>query len=184
MLITITGPACAGKSTFEKELVSNKGWNRITSFTTREPRQGEVDGVDYFFLEEPPPESDVVEQVEYNGKFYGILKSELEKARTKNTVVVVEPNGATKLESYCAENDILVFKIFITQPSAVLVKRFLSRSVPDLAKNPSLIEYYSERLVSLLQEHETWYNPLLYDALLVGQGEDLMEQLKIYEELT
>ncbi len=183
MLITITGPTCAGKSTFEKDLVSSKGWSRITSFTTREPRQGEVDGVDYFFLKEPPPEVDVVEQVEYNGKFYGILKSEVEKARTKNTVVVVEPNGATQLESYCAENDILIFKIFITQPSVVLVERFLSRSIPDLEKDPSLLEYYSKRLVSLLQEHETWYNPLVYDVLLVGQGKELMEQLVVYEEL-
>ncbi len=185
MLITITGPTCSGKSTLERDLVKKHGVNKITSFTTRPMRGGEVDTLDYFFLKELPPFSEVVEQIEYNGNYYGILKSEVEKARGKTTLVVVEPHGAQQVESYCAANDIEIFKVFVDQPIQVLVERFLRRSCGDIAGNLKLSEYYSQRLISLIDEHETWYNPLLYDALLTGDSlVSQLEQYAIFEDET
>jgi guanylate kinase len=178
MLITITGPTCSGKSTLEKEFVSRFNCNKITSFTTRPMRNGEVDTLDYFFLKEPPPFSEVVEQVEYNGNYYGIMKSEVEKARGAVTVVVVEPHGVQQVESYCAANDIKIFKVFVDQALPVLVERFLRRSCGDIASNLKLSDYYAQRLISLIHEHETWYNPLMYDALLTGDS--LVSQLRNY----
>jgi guanylate kinase len=49
ILLTITGPTCAGKTTLQRLLVA-RGMQEIVSFTTRPPREGEVDGKDYWFV--------------------------------------------------------------------------------------------------------------------------------------
>ena len=46
-MIILVGESASGKSSIEKYLVDNYGYNKIISYTTREPREGDVDGVDY-----------------------------------------------------------------------------------------------------------------------------------------
>ena len=52
ILVIISGPSGSGKGTVVKELDPEKGYARSISVTTRKPREGEVDGRDYFFTTE------------------------------------------------------------------------------------------------------------------------------------
>ncbi len=78
LLIVLSGPSGVGKGTVRKELFSNPDTNYeySISMTTRNPREGEVDGVDYFFrskdvFEEMIEEGKLLEYAEYVGNYYG-----------------------------------------------------------------------------------------------------------------
>lgn len=173
MLVTITGPTCSGKSTLETALVEIFDCSKIVSFTTREIRAGEIHGVDYYYMKECPPDEDLVEKIHFNGNFYGILKSEVNKASEGLTIVVVEPNGVEQLDAYCRRNGIPIYKIFISQPNEVLVSRFLNRFRNDPKADAT---YYAHRLLSLVDEAKLWYNdPTLYDAYFTG--DDLVKSV-------
>ena len=62
-LIVISGFSGAGKGTVAKRLVKDYGYSLSVSATTREPREGEVDGVDYYFKSE----ADFKNLIDYNG---------------------------------------------------------------------------------------------------------------------
>ena len=51
-MIVLVGESASGKSSIEKYFVDNYGYKKITSYTTRQPRNGEVDGKDYHFITE------------------------------------------------------------------------------------------------------------------------------------
>lgn len=78
LLIVLSGPSGVGKGTVRKELFSHPGTNYeySISMTTRNPREGEVDGVDYFFrsreeFEQMIDEGKLLEYAEYVGNYYG-----------------------------------------------------------------------------------------------------------------
>ncbi|ARD49247.1 guanylate kinase [Sporosarcina sp. P37] len=78
LLIVLSGPSGVGKGTVRKELFSSPDTNYeySISMTTRNPREGEVDGVDYFFrskevFEEMIGEGKLLEYAEYVGNYYG-----------------------------------------------------------------------------------------------------------------
>ena len=57
-MIVIVGESACGKSSVAKCLVNNYGYKRIVTYTTRKPRDGEVDGFDYFFINQEEFEKD------------------------------------------------------------------------------------------------------------------------------
>lgn len=78
LLIVLSGPSGVGKGTVRKELFKqpNTNYEYSVSMTTREPREGEVDGVDYFFktreqFEQLIEEGKLLEYAEYVGNYYG-----------------------------------------------------------------------------------------------------------------
>lgn len=75
-MIVILGESGSGKSTVESVLSRDFGYRKVVSFTTREKRDGEVDGVDYRFIpkskfEDMICEGKLDEYVNYNGMYYG-----------------------------------------------------------------------------------------------------------------
>ena len=101
-MIVLVGESASGKSSIERNLVNNHGFNKIVTYTTREPRNGEVNGVDYHFID-----YDTFLMLEYAGFFaekasynewhYGIAKKDC----TDDKVVVLTPHGlrqVSKLE--------------------------------------------------------------------------------------
>lgn len=133
LLIVISGPSGAGKGTICKELLKDSNiWESI-SMTTRSPRDGEVPGVNYYYVSKEVFENDIknnqfLEYAEvYNGTYYGTPKKEV-ISRLDNGIDVlleIDIEGAKKVkESYPA-----AICIFIVPPSMKeLKKRLVNRN--------------------------------------------------------
>lgn len=107
LVIVISGPSGSGKSTVINALCKADETLRLSvSATTRKPRPGEVDGVDYHFLSQSEFEARIqqdsfLEWAEYGGNFYGTLTSEITTAREaeKDAILEIEVKGALKLQA-------------------------------------------------------------------------------------
>ena len=128
----ITGPSGVGKGTLIRGLLERvPGLELSVSATTRAPRPGEVDGVDYHFL--TPDEfdarvaaGDFVEHATYSGNRYGTLRSELERplAKGEGVVLEIEVQGARQVRAAIPE----AVAVFIAPPSREALRaRLLSR---------------------------------------------------------
>ncbi|WP_423190137.1 guanylate kinase [Alkalibacterium sp. f15] len=110
-LIVLVGPSGSGKTTLGDEL-SKKGYPKLVTTTTRKPRPGETDGIDYYFKkEEELDPDDFIEQTVYNGNLYGLTKAEVREALIKFPLVHVslDKNGAKALKSVYPEETFVVF---------------------------------------------------------------------------
>ena len=97
-IIILLGESASGKSTIENKLVK-KGYKKIVSYTTREMRKGEEDGVDYHFISNQDFLNKLscgffAENVSYGGWKYGIAIEDCKD----DTIVVVEPCGLRQLK--------------------------------------------------------------------------------------
>lgn len=127
-IITITGPTCSGKSTLEKELAS-RGYGKIISHTTREPRVGEVDGEAYHFVDKEFFEQDTcfIEKITFDGNTYGVHASEITRLQAEgftHIVIVAEPVGVRQIRNWCKTNGIVVQSLFLQQRPEVLYSPF------------------------------------------------------------
>ena len=119
-VFVITGPSGVGKGTLIEQLLERIPELELsTSATTREPRPGEVDGRDYFFLE--PEEfrrrleaGDFLEHASYSGNYYGTLREEVERrlAEGRSVVLEIEVQGARQVRDAMPE----AVLIFIAPP--------------------------------------------------------------------
>jgi guanylate kinase len=128
-ILVITGPSGVGKGTLIKGLLERvPGLELAVSATTRAPRAGEVNGVDYHFLSEADfdrrvAEGEFVEHAEYAGNRYGTLKSELSRP-ARGIVLEVDVQGARQVREELPE----AVLIFIEPPSfADLEQRLAAR---------------------------------------------------------
>lgn len=105
MLIVISGPSGVGKGTiFSRLLASDPSLTFSVSATTRAPRTGETDGVDYFFITEEQYQELVqrdafLEHATVHGHSYGTLKSQIVEKLDKglNVVLDIDPQGARQV---------------------------------------------------------------------------------------
>jgi len=129
-VFVITGPSGVGKGTLIRGLMERVPDLQLSvSATTRAPRPGELDGVDYHFLTREEFERRVragefVEHADYAGRRYGTLRSELsERARAGKAVVLeIEVQGARQVRA-AVPGAVLVF---IAPPSAHALRERLS----------------------------------------------------------
>ncbi|MGL4655126.1 MAG: guanylate kinase [Sarcina sp.] len=127
VLIVISGPSGAGKGTICKALLEkHKEISLSVSATTRNPREGEVDGVNYHFLTKEDfvgriEENDFLEYAQVYGNYYGTPKSNVEKILDSGRDVILEIDiqGALKVKEQSNEG---VF-IFILPPSMEELKQ-------------------------------------------------------------
>lgn len=101
MIIVLVGASGSGKSTLQKVICKNYKMTTIVSCTTRPPRQGEVNGEDYYFIdydkfEQAKKENYFIETAVYNNWHYGLAKNRL----VDNSVVVLTPSGLRRLIKY------------------------------------------------------------------------------------
>ena len=122
LLIIISGPSGVGKGTVRKYFMDDDSL-RLTysiSMTTRKPRQGERDGVDYIFttrekFEEAIAEGELLEWAEFVGNYYGTPLTQVENLREegKNVLLEIEVQGADQVRKKCPD----ALSIFIIPPS-------------------------------------------------------------------
>lgn len=120
-LIVLSGPSGVGKSTVIKELLSKRENIYFSvSFTTRSPRTGEVNGVNYNFVcrdefERMIQANELLECAEYVGNYYGTSMKVIQDHLEQGTDVLldIEVQGAAKVRERCPE----AVLIFIAPPS-------------------------------------------------------------------
>lgn len=120
-LIVVSGPSGVGKGTVLGQYLASR--ERIAysiSATTRNPRPGEQNGVQYFFLsreefEQTVQNGGMLEYASYNGNYYGTPKAPVEQQREQGNDVVleIEVQGALQVKKSCPD----ALLIFIAPPS-------------------------------------------------------------------
>jgi guanylate kinase len=151
-VFVITGPSGVGKGTLIRGLLERvPGLELSVSATTRPPRPGERDGVDYHFLsgeefDRRVANGEFVEHARYSGHQYGTLRSELERrmAEAAGVVLEIEVQGARQIRAAMPE----AVQVFIAPPS---VEALRARLVGRGTDAPADVE---ARLATALEELE------------------------------
>lgn len=138
-LIVVSGPSGAGKSTvISKVMANDPSMVFSVSATTRQPREGERDGVDYYFIDKPRFEemlknNELLEHAEYVGNCYGTPKAPVFESveQGKSVIFDIEVQGAAQIKRQCPEA-ILIF--IIPSDFAQIEKRLRSRNTDSEEK--------------------------------------------------
>lgn len=130
MLIVVSGPSGCGKGTVLAEILKSDKVFYSVSATTRSPRPGETDGVNYYFLtkekfEKLIDEDGMLEYAQYCGNYYGTPKKPVEDMleQGKHVILEIEVQGAMKIMEKRPE---AVF-VFILPPSLKELERRLKK---------------------------------------------------------
>lgn len=136
-MIVLVGESASGKSSIEKYLVDNCGYNKVVSYTTRPPREGEVDGVDYHFISKSQfrrlsEQNFFAEQAVYRDWYYGVAKKDC----TDDKVAVLTPHGLRQVSKI---KDINIISFYINVPRR-------DRLIKILQRGDSIEESYRRNL--------------------------------------
>ncbi len=150
-VFVITGPSGVGKGTLIKRLLKRVPALALSvSATTREPRDGEEDGVDYHFLTEEQFQKriaakDFLEFATYSGNHYGTLNSELDRCleQGRSVVLEIEVQGAQQVRAARPDS----VQIFIAPPDpAVLRERLRGRGTDSAEAIDSRLKMAEQEL--------------------------------------
>lgn len=111
-IVVCYGPSGAGKTSLAKELI-NLGYIKIIGSTTRVPRAGETNGIDYYFLDkEEFLNTEMVETAQYADDYYGTQLQEVQKKLEQSDKVfaILESNGVKSFKEYYGD---LVTTVYI-----------------------------------------------------------------------
>lgn len=165
LLIVISGFSGVGKGTVVKRLVQDYGYSLSISATTRAPREGEVDGREYYFKSK----EDFMNLIDYNGfiewavyveNYYGTPRAfvERELEAGHNVILEIEVQGALNIKRQYP-NAVL---IFLTAPSAgELRQRLIGRGTEDA----SVVEKRMKRAVEESEDMDQYEYIVVNDDL-------------------
>ena len=185
LLILISAPSGGGKTTLCNLLLEARPeMTRAITCTTRDPRAGEREGVDYYFLEAENvlkrlQAGNFLEHATVYGHSYGLLRSELtSKLRDGHDVLLnVDVQGAATIKERALEDPELrraLVSVFLTPPSLKILEERLKKRGADAEA------VMRKRLAVARQEIAQWKN---FDYLLISgsKEEDLRQMLAIVE---
>lgn len=173
ILVVVSGFSGAGKGTLMKELLKQyDNYALSVSATTRQPREGEKDGEDYFFVSKERFQqmiegNELVEYAQYVNHYYGTPKAYVEKrmAEGKDVILEIEIQGALKVKKRFPD----ALLLFVTPPSAVELRRRL------VGRGTETIEVIGARLRRAAEEAAGME---AYDYLLINDEiQDCVEQM-------
>ncbi|USS91142.1 guanylate kinase [Fructilactobacillus carniphilus] len=175
MLIVLSGPSGVGKGTVRKALFedSSVDFNYSISMTTRQPRDGEQNGVDYYFVsktefEDHIKNGEMLEYAKYVDNYYGTpLNYVNQQLETGHDVFLeIEVNGALQVRANCPDG---IF-IFLTPPD---IKELRSRLV---GRGTDALEVINKRIQTASKEIHMMQN---YDYAVVNDKiENAVNQIK------
>lgn len=170
LLIVLSAPSGAGKTTLTQQLLgSGRAITRVITCTTRAPRPGEQDGVDYYFYDQPRFAKAVaagffLEHATVFGQSYGTLKSEvLGKLRANQDVILtIDVQGAESIRACAARDPELqraLVTVFLAPTSLGVLEQRLKKRGAD---SPEAIQ---KRLSMAREEINHWTS---FDYLLIS----------------
>ena len=171
-VVVISGFSGAGKGTVSKALVEKFGYSLSVSATTRQPREGEQDGREYYFKSE----DDFLRLIDYNGfieyaqyvdHYYGTPRKfvEDELVAGHNVILEIEVQGAFNIKKQYED----ALLIFITAPSAAAIKERL------VGRGTESEEVINKRLNRAKEESEDMDK---YDYIVINdQVEDCADRI-------
>ena len=165
MLVVISGFSGSGKGTLMKKLMESYDYYSLSvSATTRQPREGEKDGRDYFFVTkqkffEMLQNDELLEYASYVDNFYGTPKSyvEQEMEKGKDVILEIEMQGALKIKAKFPESVL----VFITPPTVQELSDRLRK------RGTETEEVIRKRLAKAAQEAE---GIEAYDYILINDN--------------
>jgi guanylate kinase len=169
-VFVITGPSGVGKGTLIRGLMERLPQLELSvSATTRGPRPGEEDGIDYHFLtreqfDQRVAEGDFVEHADYAGRSYGTLRSELEERLRAGVPVVleIEVQGARQVRQAMPE----AVQVFIAPPSLQALRtRLVGRGTDDQTEVERRLRVAEEELLAQPEFAHVVVNDRLDEAL-------------------
>src|SRR5262245_21709734 len=185
LLVVISAPSGTGKTTLcERTLTVRSNMARAITCTTRPPRAGEKDGVDYYFLDAADflrrvQAGNFLEHATVYGHSYGTLKSEvLGKLRTgKDVLLNVDVQGAATIRQRAEEDPELnaaVVSVFLTPPNLGVLEKRLARRASDS------VPAVQKRLGVARQEIAHWKN---FNYLIISESiaDDLRNMQAVIE---
>lgn len=183
-LVVFCGPSGAGKSTIANTVINTLPYFKLSvSATTRQPREGEVDGQHYYFINREKFETRLeanafleYEQV-YEGLYYGTLNSELERIWSlgKYPFLDLDVKGAANLKKKYGSNG---FFVFIHPGSIdVLADRLKKRGTEDARSLEKRI-----RRASFELEYAEQFDFVLYNTDLKKAQEEIIEEISRFIE--
>lgn len=189
-ILVITAPSCAGKDYLTNCLFKRHPgvFSMVVSTTTRPPRSGEVNGVDYNFVSESEfnnleEESKLLESVRFGNKCYGTSLDSIQEIQSKGQfpVLIVEPTGAKNIKNWCESNNQPASFVYLKVDRELALDRFLNRFISDYSdieldipnkieessqfnrRFSDLVDNYTKRIfISMYQEND-WEERLTYD---------------------
>jgi guanylate kinase len=173
-LIVVSGPSGAGKSTvLARALAEMDRLQFSISHTTRTPRPGEKDGVEYHFVERPKfmemkASGQFLEWAEVHGELYGTARSEYDRAREQGVDLLldVDVQGAAQVRARFAD----AVSVFILPPSYLALERRLR------GRGPNDEAQFRRRLDAAREELALYHE---YEYAIVNENlEDSVEELE------
>ena len=176
LLVVISGPAGSGKGTVNQVLLKRPEFAFSVSATTRAPRPGEVDGVNYHYIsveefERRIAADELLEYTKYCGNYYGTLKRETEAVLEsgKNLILEIEVEGAMNVKRLCPDSAVLI--MLLPPTYSVQEQRLRGRATETEEVIQKRLERTKEELEFLPQYDYVVYN---YD----GRIEECAEEIR------
>ncbi|MEZ8293485.1 guanylate kinase [Vibrio splendidus] len=182
-ILLIAGRTCSGKTFLANHLMNHHGFQRVITYTSRTPRPGEVNGVDYHFKSEEEFEALInqgqfIEHVQRldaatnRQAYYG---SSLQHCLTQKQqfVMVIDPDGVRDSLEYLKKHGHPHCAVFLDTPESVCVDR--------LKERPSDPSETAQRLHDLTHIEREWHKAAAYNVIVTGADcldiENLSHQL-------
>lgn len=183
-IFILIGPSASGKTTLIKKSKNELNFGVIISTTTRNPRIGEKNGVDYYFVTRNEFQKlNMIESDEYSGNLYGIsLESIMSITNNKDgAMTAMTLEGAEIIRNYIENSELpfVVKTIFVNTPIAVLKQRMTDRgdSSEEIARRMKNIE---DR-----REYDNRYKTdFVYEPIITNSEDDVINFIKFVKNIS
>ncbi|XP_047584989.1 guanylate kinase isoform X2 [Lutra lutra] len=169
--VVLSGPSGAGKSTLLKRLLQEHGsvFGFSVSHTTRDPRPGEENGKDYYFVTREVMQRDIaagdfIEHAEFSGNLYGTSKAAVRAVQAMNRICVldVDLQGVRNIK----KTDLRPIYIFVQPPSLDVLEQRLRQ------RNTETEESLTKRLAAARVDMESSKEQGLFDLVIINDNLD------------
>lgn len=139
--ILLVGPSGAGKTYIEKRFIKkHRSLKRLVSFTTRKQRPGEIDGIDYHFIDKKDVKDlNILQKMEIYGNYYGTCVEHLQEGF--DHILVVGVDGPEQFETIFGKDRVLTIFIYASWYKRLFrlvkrdgIKKGLKRFVSDIGR--------------------------------------------------